>query len=244
MPDLKRPHRTRAPRRGSAPISPLRRSLMIAFGASAVTFFSAKVTPREAVAKGPTPKTIENGNGLTKLLAEFAKSPGVSAKFDDEKKIALLKAPLRSSGQVYFHPPHSLARVVTKPRKSHLVIKADRIIVKENGVRKEVDLSDKPTLRALVKSLLQVLAGDRQALLENYEATFEGQADAEWKLLLTPKNANLKNMVHSFSFKGTRIILSELTVSEASGDSTTTKFSAVNVARKFTSEEIARFFDI
>lgn len=213
--------------------------------AFAAVSLSSLVWITNAPAEPPTPRTITSpSEALERLLSEFRKVPGISADFEEEKRIALLKTPLKSSGTVYFHPPHSLARVVKKPRASHLVVDGKRIVVKEEGVRKEVDLSDKPALRALVNSLLHVLSGEKKRLLADYNVDFEGRADGNWKLEMEPKNSDLKNLVTTFTFRGTGLTLSELRILEATGDETITKFSNVDTARKFTTKEISRIFDI
>jgi hypothetical protein len=217
-----------------------RRALLSLLGAATLV-----LRARPALADQPKPRTIQRpSEALKKLLAEFKRVPGIAADFEEKKHIALLKTPLESSGKVYFHPPQSLARLVEKPRPSHLVISGRRIVVKEDGVRREVDLSDKPALRALINSLLHVLSGNREQLLRDYEAQFEGTSDTTWKLVLLPRNNDLKNLVQSFTFEGDSLVLSRLRVLEASGDETVTKFSNVDTARKFSTEEIARFFDI
>lgn len=226
---------------------PIPRRVIVSLVGGAALVLAAPVilTTPTAFAAEPKPRAIERPTeALAKLLAAFKRVPGISADFQEEKHIALLKTPLESSGKVYFHPPSSLARLVEKPRRSHLVISGRRIVVKEDGVRKEVDLSDKPALRALINSLLHVLSGNREQLLADYEAEFEGSSDAAWKLVLTPKKADLKSLVQSFTFEGDGLVLGRLRVLEATGDETRTKFLNVDTARKFSAEEIARFFDI
>ncbi len=181
---------------------------------------------------------------LRELLNEFRKCPGLEADFEEEKNIVLLAAPLKSSGKVYFHPPHSLARVVEKPRRSHLVLKGNKIVVIEDKVRREVDLSDKPALRGLISSLLSVLAGDEKKLLADYESHFVEEGAGGWRLQLTPRDASLKRLVRLLSFAGKDLELSELRVMETSGDETITRFSKVNTRRRFSAGEIRTIFEI
>ena len=181
---------------------------------------------------------------LEELLSRFQNCPGLSADFEEEKNIVLLAAPLMSSGQVFYHPPHSLARIVEKPKRSHLVVTKKRIVIKEDGQRKEVDLSDKPALRALITSLISVLSGDKKSLLANYDThVVEEGADA-WRLGLVPKGPDLKRWIDSFTLSGTGLALKELRIKESSGDETITRFSNVNAKRKFEKAEIAKIFDI
>lgn len=181
---------------------------------------------------------------LRELLGDFRKCPGLEAQFLEEKNIILLAAPLKSSGKVYFHPPHSLARIVEKPRPSHMVVKAAKIIVKEGNVRKEVDFSDKPAMRGLISGLLHILAGDEERLVADYEPHFSEEGSAGWRLRLEPKQAALRRLIASLAFSGKGLKLSELRVKEANGDETVTRFSNVNEKRKFTKPEIKQYFEI
>lgn len=182
--------------------------------------------------------------GLRALLSDFRRCPGLEAHFSEEKNIILLAAPLRSSGKVYFHPPQSLARVVEKPRPSHLVVSRTKIVVKEDNVRKEVDFSDKPALRGLISSLLHVLSGDEERLTADFETHFLEEGAASWRLRLVPKAAALRRLIESLAFSGKALKLSELRVKEANGDETVTRFSDVNEKRKFTKSEIKQYFEI
>lgn len=181
---------------------------------------------------------------LRALLSDFKKCPGVSAHFSEEKNIVLLSAPLKTSGKIYFHPPHSLARVVESPRKSHVVITGTKIVIKEDNVRKEVDFSNKPALRGLITSLLHILAGDAERLTADYEAQFVEEGATGWRLVLIPKKDELRRLVSSLTFSGKELKLTELRVKEANGDETVTRFSNVNEKRTFTKAEIAQYFEI
>jgi len=215
----------------------------IAISALALASLSAAALPTSEAAPGAKP-ALATPVGLRPLLAEFKKSPGIEAKFEEEKKIALLAAPLKSSGRIYFHPPESLARVVEKPRASHLVMTGKKIIMKDKSGRKEVDLSDKPALRGLVTSLLHVLSGEEKKLLKDFSVAMKGDKNTGWSLSLVPKNASLKKMIRSFELKGVGIVLNELRVKEASGDVSVTRFSEVNTKRRFKRQDIARYFGI
>lgn len=180
---------------------------------------------------------------LRELLTAFGRCPGLEANFTDEKKIALLAAPLTSSGKVYFYPPKSLARVVEKPRRSHLVVLGAKIIVREGSQRREVDFSDKPALRGLIGSLLHILAGNAERIESDYHADFKEDTSG-WHLELKPKNTDLRKLLAGLSFSGQDLRLSELRIKEANGDETVSRFSEVNVKRTFSPAEIKEYFEI
>ncbi len=181
---------------------------------------------------------------LKRVLKNFRSCPGLEARFEEKKHIALLAAPLTQRGKIYFYPPNKLARLTTEPRPSHIVLSGNRVIARDESGRRSIDLSDKPSLRELVHSILHVLAGNELHLMVNYKHEFSGSSDKTWSLKLVPRNEKVLNMVRSFSFLGKRSQLHELHVLEANGDKSFTRFSKINDRRKFSKSELKKFFKI
>jgi outer membrane lipoprotein-sorting protein len=186
---------------------------------------------------------------LDELLALFRKSTGWSARFVEEKHIALLKAPLTSEGMLYYLPTDRLARHVEKPKPSRLLLEGDRVTVADAGGSRTLDLSRSPALAALVQSFVQVLRGDRQALDAHYDVAFrapaadgKGETDGRWSVVLKPRSEKLAKMVQSIEVSGVGERLEGLVVVEASGDRSVTRFSDVRTNRRFTEEERKRLF--
>ena len=108
-----------------------------------------------------------NDDELTTLLARFAKSPGIFARFREEKHIAMLQAPLVNEGTIHFAPPGRLARHTTRPIASTLLIADNHVQFSDGTNGDSVDLGTNPVARAFVESFVMLLAGDR-AGLERY----------------------------------------------------------------------------
>jgi hypothetical protein len=68
-----------------------------------------------------TPVTVDT------ILGAFRDVPGLEAHFKEEKRLAVLVAPLISEGQIYFAPPHRLAKRVLVPAKSSMLIDGNRL---------------------------------------------------------------------------------------------------------------------
>ena len=77
---------------------------------------SAQERRRER-AEHPAPPTAED------LLAGFRSMPGLTARFVEEKRLALLTRPVRTEGTVAFAPPGVLVRRVTSPTESVALIR-------------------------------------------------------------------------------------------------------------------------
>ncbi|MCH2108710.1 MAG: outer membrane lipoprotein carrier protein LolA, partial [Polyangiaceae bacterium] len=139
--------------------------------------------------------------------------------------------------------PGHLARLVEEPVPSHVILSEGELVSISEGERRAIDLKDKPSLQALVSSLLHLLAGNRQKLEKSYKVVFQSSG-RKWSVELLPKSPELKKMVLSLKMSGQGEVLQELQVREASGDVATTRFSDIEKNRRFTLEEKKRLFEL
>ncbi len=128
---------------------------------------SAQQSRAPAHAPTRTPKTA------SELLQLLAASPGVSAQFSEQKQIALLRAPLRSSGQLFYDPELGLVRKTEKPRPSTMYLNRQQLVIVDAKGRRDVDLKNHPSAHALVHSFLNVLRGDEQILQRDFDIRFD-----------------------------------------------------------------------
>jgi outer membrane lipoprotein-sorting protein len=178
---------------------------------------------------------------LDDLLRDMASTPGVSAQFSERKELALLSAPLESSGWLYFVPPDRFARFTEQPAFSALVIDGERVRFREGDAGDELDLSGNPMTRAFVENFIALWSGDRTRLERLYEArlTFEGE---RWELALTPRRAPLSRFIEVVSLRGSGDVLEQMTVRDRDGDRTATTFRSVRRDRAFSADELERLF--
>jgi hypothetical protein len=180
---------------------------------------------------------------LDRLLGAFAKMPGLEARFVEEKRIALLAQPLESKGRLYFTKPGHLVRKVESPLASEVVITPEELRVKDQGGEQAIDLRARSDLRPFVESLVWILAGNRQALAQVYELSFEpAQGEKPWQLTLTPKGEPLSRLIQHIRIRGQGLAVAEVQVRETSGDETVTRILEANPARTFSDDERRRLF--
>jgi len=180
------------------------------------------------------------------LLAAFAKMEGMEARFEEEKHLALLAAPLKSEGRLYFMAPGHLSRVVEKPRRSEVRISPTELLVKgEDGVER-IDLRQSDDVRAFVTSLVSVFRGDEEALESAYDVGYVADPtnDRAWTLTLTPRRDPLTKLMKLLRIKGTGLHVKTIEVIEPSGDRTVTRIVEVDVKRRFTAVEKEQRFGI
>jgi hypothetical protein len=179
------------------------------------------------------------------LLERFARLPGVEANFREEKRLAMLEAPLISTGRVAYCPPGQLLRRIEEPMAATVLVQQGRIQVEQGGRHRTVDLTNQPVMRHFVESFIHLLSGNRRALNELYRPQFALQGDTgseQWELVLTPRRAELRQWLRMVILQGQGVTLSTMRVLEASGDETVTTFTNVNTSRTWTRQEQDRLF--
>jgi outer membrane lipoprotein-sorting protein len=181
------------------------------------------------------------------LLREFSSMPGFYARFRESKRIALLRAPLESRGELFFAPPGRLLRRVESPTRSAALIDGDSLTIASGGRRERIDLAQNATVRAFVESFTHVLAGNRRALSQSYDVELTLRPDAgarAWTLRLVPKRRELRRFLRELVLSGQDRTIERMRMVEVSGDTTDTEFSEVDVRRRWTPAQIRRTFRI
>jgi outer membrane lipoprotein-sorting protein len=178
---------------------------------------------------------------LEKLMQRMSSTSGVRAAFREEKRLAVLDAPLVSEGMLYFIPPARMARITTRPGASKLVIDGGRLSYTDEAGASDVDLASNRVARALVENFVVLFSGDLAALRERYDVTFEVE-ELHWRMRLVPKAAPLATFIESVELHGDGPVLEAMAVRESDGDRTDTRFERVETDTRFTPEELARLF--
>ncbi len=181
---------------------------------------------------------------LDALLRSFRSLPGLSARFREEKHVALLAAPLRSEGEIHFAPPDRLLRRVTTPTRSVALIADGRLTLVSDGRREQFDLTRQPLVAGFVDSFRHVLAGDREALERSYRIAYTREDDGRWRLTLRPRAAPLNQFLREMTFEGRGVQVRRMRMLEVSGDETRTEFYDVDTTRRWSPEEIRRVFRV
>ena len=196
---------------------------------------------------GPGPARAEPARPsapVAVLLAELASMPGLEARFREEKRIALLEAPLVSEGTLHFAPPGRLARHTLTPFRASLVVADGSLRFGDETGAESLEVEANPTVRLFTEGFLAIFAGDRTALERMYTMRFQGLPAGDWELRLTPREPRLGRIVREIAVRGRGPVLSEMRVTEVSGDETVTTFTEVDTARRYTDAEMRRVFAI
>jgi hypothetical protein len=207
--------------------------------------------PVQAQAPGGTAPVVAAAATMTldQLLARFAAMSGLSAKFREEKRMALLAAPLVNEGTLYFAPKGRLARHITAPAPATVLIDEGSLRYADAGGSETLTLDQNPVLRLFVDSFVKIFAGDREALARMYTMDLVGlPAGADgvprWSLRLRPRVAPMTQVIERIDIEGHDVVLETMRIVEIGGDETITTFSEVDAQRRFTAQELAALFSL
>jgi len=205
----------------------------------------------QAHAQAPAaPATVSTSSpALQELLARFAAMSGLSAKFREEKHMALLAAPLVNEGVLYFAPKGRLARHITAPAPATVLIDEGSLRYADAGGSETMSLDQNPVLRLFVESFVKIFAGDRVALERMYSlslTSLPAGADGvpRWSLGLKPRVAPMTQIIDRIEITGHDVTLETMRVIEIGGDETVTSFSEVDTKRRFTPQELTTLFTL
>jgi len=210
--------------------------------------------------------TTSNPVSFGELLEGFSRMSGLEARFEEEKYLALLAAPLRSRGRLYFAPPATLLRRVEAPSRQDVLIRANRVRISSGGsgdgsaesAVQTIDLTARAGIRPLVESMIWIFTGDRAALERVYEIEYErfsgdvgrdadrgaraASSSKPWQLRLTPRTAPLSKLIRELRVRGRGRGADTMELIETSGDRTVTHLLGADPDRVFSPEERRELF--
>ncbi len=195
-----------------------------------------------AYAQEPT-KVEKDSWTLERLLDGFAAMPGLSASFREEKHMSLLAEPLVNEGTLHYSAG-KLARHVTSPMRSSVLISTSTLEFGDSEGRETIDLDSNPVVRLFVDSFVHIFAGDRAALERIYAMNFSAHEGGRWTLVLRPKVEPMNRVIDRLILDGEGLVIAKMQVIEVGGDETITTFSKVDANKKYSAKEAAEVFKV
>jgi outer membrane lipoprotein-sorting protein len=154
---------------------------------------------------------------VERLMALLGGQTAGTARFTERKYLAVLEAPVESSGELRYRAPDRLEKITLKPRPESLVLEGNTLTVTRGERRHVVQLSDYREVAAFVDSIRATLAGDRAALEHTYALNLAGTPE-RWTLTLLPRDARMAEVVLRITIRGSRAQLREIEILQADGD--------------------------
>lgn len=185
-----------------------------------------------------TPKT---GAEIDPTFAHL-KLDRLRAKFNEQKHVALLAKPLKSTGTILFDRDQGIARIQATPKVQQVTVTKTKLVIKAGTRVEEVPLDKSKDLRAFALVFPSLLRGDRAALSTSFDIGLYGADTGWWALSFTPKSDSLKKLVTSVIVIGQKQDPVALKITEASGDVTETELTEVARDKAVTDADIAQAF--
>lgn len=157
--------------------------------------------------------------GVRDLMQELAQVKSTRARFVERKDIAILNAPLESSGTLLYTAPDKLEKHTLAPRAESLILDRDRLTLesKARNQRRTFALREHPEIGAFVESIRSTLAGDLATLSRYYQVALDG-AQGRWRLTLKPTEPTMQRVVSEIRFEGSGSSIGSIEITETNGD--------------------------
>ncbi len=210
-------------------------------------FASLALFAGAAAAGDDPPATLVSGSGSHdsgKIDPVFAhlKLDRLSCKFSEEKHIALLARPLKSTGTIYFDHNTGIARTALTPKVQQVVLTKTTLRIRKDNHTEEIPLDKSKDLKAFALIFPTMLRGDRAELEHTFDIALYGSDNDWWALSFTPKNDSLRALVRGVVVFGRKGDVVSLRITEASGDTTDTRLTDILKNGDVPDAEIATAF--
>ncbi|MEZ5644726.1 MAG: LolA-related protein [Burkholderiaceae bacterium] len=157
--------------------------------------------------------------GLDQLMRGLAAHPGGTVRFVETRHVAILDAPIVSTGEMTYTPPDRLEKRTLKPRPERLLLEQDTLTLERDQRRMSLRLSSRPEVMAFVDSIRDMLGGHQAALERNYLMQPQG-TQQQWVLVLYPKDHEIAALVQRITVNGREGQVRSIEYLQADGDRT------------------------
>jgi hypothetical protein len=156
---------------------------------------------------------------LAELMRQRARVTQARVHFTEQRNSDLFERPLILSGTLRYDSPARVEKQIDKPFKERYVVDGDALRIERDGKHpRTVSLREHPALWAFVESFRATLAGNRSTLERFYEISLEGDRE-HWRLLLRPRNEQMRELVDSIKIEGSNVDITAIEILEVGGDS-------------------------
>ena len=190
---------------------------LIALAAGPAPAQPARPAPPAAAAPAPGAAAAQSELTLESLLARIGGRKEQQGRFVEKKYLALLDAPVESSGTLRYRAPDRLEKNTDRPVKESLMLDGDQLVIERNGRRRSLPAAQLPGVAALVGGLRDTLGGDAEALRRVFKVVLQGGASS-WQIDLLPSDVTVAQLVTRVTLRGREDRLLEVETMQADRD--------------------------
>lgn len=171
----------------------------------------------------------ENDSALLAQLSARSKAiQSLQGHFIQQKKIAVLPAPLNSTGQFRFEQGREVIWEVLTPVKNTVHLTPKGISFEDSQHSQAVP--QQAGVEVVARIFMGVIAGELESLDSYFEVRATGDVK-HWQLVLTPRSQNLAAYIQNITLQGSEFT-EQLDIAETNGDKTNIRFITDKVVAK------------
>ncbi len=167
---------------------------------------------------------------LAKITARLVKTPLAEGRFQQEKRLKILRKPLISTGTFTYHQSKGVIWKTLTPMPSLLLVNEAHLVTGQG------EQAVPPAFGNVFKALL---GGELNRLTESFDITGKEQKSS-WQLQLTPKDELLKKVISTILLTGDTE-LRQLELQEVNGNLTRIGFTQITHPDHLSSEQQSDF---
>jgi hypothetical protein len=154
---------------------------------------------------------------LDKLMSALAQRKHGHVTFVEEKFVAVLDRPVKSTGELFYDAPDRLEKRTLTPKPETLVLEHGAVTAQRGRHRYVLDLNQYPQVVPFVESIRATLAGDRISLERVFHVGLDGDF-SNWTLTLKPSDPALGRTVREIHIAGHQDAVDRVEILESDGD--------------------------
>lgn len=168
-------------------------------------------------ARAVDPSAASDPPAFAEVMGLFAARTHGRVAFTEIHELAMLKQPVKSSGELVYRAPDRLEKHTIQPKPETLILDHGMLTAQRGRHKYTVALSDAPQVVPFVESVRATLAGDTTSLKRYFTVGFQGDA-AHWRLTLLPRDAAIAKSVRQIHMEGERDAILTVEIRESDGD--------------------------
>lgn len=138
--------------------------------------------------------------------------------FIERRQSQLLEEPLVLYGEVLFTWDGTLSKHIERPFQERVTISAESMELERKGRVRRVSLDKRPGVKVFYAGMRALLDGDTDALFELFDVSAAAGEEANWRIELIPKEADLRTFVEQLIISGQGDQVLTVHTDQAGGD--------------------------
>jgi hypothetical protein len=194
-------------------------------------FGASEPQQKSSSSKNSAQNSLANDSALLAQLSLRSKAiQSLQGHFVQQKHISVLPVPLNSTGKFAFEQAKGVIWETLTPVHNAVHLTPKGITFEDEKGQSQNPAAKQAGVEVVAKIFMGVITGELDGL-NNYFLVSASGSEKQWKLLLSPRSANLAAYIQSIELQGGEFT-EQLDIAETNGDKTHIAFTTDKVVRK------------